>query len=164
MVFASVDECFDSRLDFGFESLFSGHLGVELVERAISNHYQVEGLFIGTNSPDINIARIQRRVLLHRGHYVDPARVPNRWEWSLANLRKHIGLFDFLEALDNSIEYKDELLEPSVQFRAKEGEIEFRSDELEDWSREFLHRLELAKERTNLAGRQGHPTERKPHS
>ena len=142
-----MSECFSSGLDFGFESNFSGRPGVDLLERAIANQYQVEGWFIGTRSPKINDDRIHRRVLLRRGHYVDPARTPNRWSWSLSNLRKHVDQFDYLEALDNSIDYKDELLEPRVQFRIEKGKIAFCSEELEDWSKDFLRRLELARER-----------------
>lgn len=59
-------------------------------------------------------------------------------------------LLDFLEALDNSIEYQDELLKPSVQFRAEKGKIIFLNEVLEDWSKDFLRRLELAGEREDL--------------
>ncbi|MCY3885564.1 MAG: hypothetical protein OXG24_11700 [Gammaproteobacteria bacterium] len=150
IVYEKITECFEARLDFGFESTFSGRPGVELLERAVANKYQVEGCYIGTRSPDINIERIHRRVVLRRGHYIDPARIPNRWNWSLSNLRKYIGLFDFLEALDNSVEHRDELLKPSVQFRAEKGKIVFLNEELEEWSKEFLRRLDLAKERDDL--------------
>lgn len=146
-VHIKVSECFESRLDFGFESTFSGRPGVKLLERAVTNQYQVEGWYIGTQSPEINIQRIHRRVVLRRGHYVDPARIPNRWNWSLSNLRQYFGVFDYLEALDNSIEYKEELLEPRVEFRAKKGNIVFRNEVLQEWSKDFLRRLELASER-----------------
>ena len=126
---------------------YSGRPGVELLERAVANQYQVEGCYIGTGSPDINIERIHRRVVRRRGHYIDPARIPNRWNWSLSNLRKHFEMFDFLEALDNSIKYKDELLKPIVQFRAEKGKIIFLNDQLEDWSKDFLRRLDVARER-----------------
>lgn len=40
-VYEKIAECFEPRLDFGFESSFSGRPGVELLERAVANRYQV---------------------------------------------------------------------------------------------------------------------------
>ena len=58
-----IKSSFEQRLDFGLESSFSDLQGSELMDRAIEEGYRMEGLYIGTESPEINITRINHRVL-----------------------------------------------------------------------------------------------------
>ena len=60
---AQTDAAFERRLNFGIESTYSGRPGREMVERARREDYRVEGVHIGTESPAINVARIERRML-----------------------------------------------------------------------------------------------------
>ncbi len=99
---AEVAEAIGQRLSFGIESTFSGRPGPGMVERVRKAGYRVEGVYLGTESPAINIARIEKRVLANTGHRVDPERVPERYKWSLSNLRRRVTEFDQLEVLDNS--------------------------------------------------------------
>ena len=87
IVDAEVAEAVANRLDFGTESTSSGRPGREMVDRVRNAGYRIEGIYIGTVSPEINIERIERRVRNNTGHRVDPARVPERYRYSLSNLR-----------------------------------------------------------------------------
>ena len=99
---AQVAEAIKRRQSFGIESTFSGRPGPDMVERVQQAGYRVEGIYLGTESPAINVARIEKRVLENTGHRVDPERVPERYKWSLSNLRRRVAEFDQLEVLDNS--------------------------------------------------------------
>lgn len=99
---AEVAEAIRHGLSFGIESTFSGRPGPEMVERVRQADYRIEGIYLGTESPAVNVARIEKRVLENTGHRVDPKRVPERYKWSLSNLRRRITEFDQLEVLDNS--------------------------------------------------------------
>ena len=102
IVDAEVAEAVANRLDFGTESTSSGRPGREMVDRVRNAGYRIEGIYIGTVSPEINIERIERRVRNNTGHRVDPARVPERYRYSLSNLRRTAEVFDQLVVIDNS--------------------------------------------------------------
>ena len=86
-----IAEAIGQRLDFGTESTYSGQPGRALVERVIEAGYRVEGVYFGTNDPQINIERIEQRVFAGTGRMVDPQRIPERWRYSLSNLQPHGG-------------------------------------------------------------------------
>ena len=90
---------------YGVENTYSGERGVNQVSDARSNGYRIHGHYLGTDSPQVNIDRIRRRVQERMGHDVDPGLVPTRWRYSLSNLRKTVGWFDELTIYDNSGEY-----------------------------------------------------------
>lgn len=72
LVDREVESYIAGRLDFGMESTFSGRPGVALMDRVIEEGYLDKGIYIGTNEPEINIARIAYRVRMNLGHRVDP--------------------------------------------------------------------------------------------
>lgn len=117
-----IEKIFAARMDFGFESTFSGRPGPALVRRAINEGYCVEGYFVGTDSWEINARRIEQRVATNTGHHVDPVRLPDRYRYSLSNLRRHLDDFDLLEAVDNSEPAPEGIPEPRVQFVVEKGQ------------------------------------------
>ncbi len=141
-----VDECFAGKLDFGFESTFSGHRGPELLDRALGEGYRVEGYYIGTRSTEVNAGRIEYRVLSNTGHYIDPRRLPERYRWSLSNLRRRLDDFDVVEVVDNSAEAEDRIPIPVVQFMAERGAVRTRlpEEDMAAWCAELLRRREVA--------------------
>ncbi|MDE0443911.1 MAG: hypothetical protein OXL38_17600 [Gammaproteobacteria bacterium] len=164
---AEIAKCFSERVSFGSESTFSGRPGPALLDRAVAGGYRVEGYYIGTESWEINARRIKRRVLANTGHDVDPAELPQRYRWSLSNLRKHLGKFDVVEVVDNSVDelmvvhgredepatgsggrWADGIPDPQVQFVAEKGEITMKAppQELAAWAAAQLRRLELARQ------------------
>ena len=147
-----VEECFAGKLDFGFESTFSGQRGPALLDRALGEGYRVEGYYIGTDSPEINASRIDYRVLSNTGHYIDPRRLPERYRWSLSNLRRRLDDFDIVEVVDNSGETVDRIPDPVVQFMAERGKVKTRlpEDGMAAWCAELLRRRDVAQRQAEI--------------
>lgn len=120
---AQIAEAIGQRLDFGTESTYSGQPGPAIVERVIEAGYRVEGVYFGTNDPQINIDRIEQRVFAGTGHMVDPQRIPERWRYSLSNLRRTAERFDQLQLLDNSEHDDFHLPRPVEQCRLERGKV-----------------------------------------
>ena len=102
IVEVEIQDAIAAQVSYGIESTYSGRPGRARVEEAKRHGYRVEGIYLGTESPEINIARIERRVLERTGHRVDPKLVPTRHKFSLSNLRRTVEQFDQLEVFDNS--------------------------------------------------------------
>ena len=141
---AEIAEALKRRLSFGIESTFSGRPGPEMVERVRQAGYRVEGIYLGTESPAINVARIEKRVLENTGHRVDPGRVPERYKWSLSNLRRRVTQFDQLEVLDNS---RDDVLgipDPVELCYLEKGKVMSRVDgkDMPVWCADWLVSVE----------------------
>ena len=142
IVDAQIDESIGERLNFGMESTYSGLPGPEMVRRVIREGYRVEGLYFGTADPSINIERIDHRVFAGTGHIVDPARIPDRWRYSLSNLRRTSERFDLLRIFDNS-EHDDFHLPRLVeQCRLKRGSVFWQAQEMASWCVKWLEGLD----------------------
>ena len=139
---AQIAESIERRLDFGTESTYSGLPGQTLVERAGKAGYRVEGIYLGTADPAINVERIRYRVRARTGHAVDAARIPARWKFSLSNLRTTAERFDLLRIFDNSAD--DELRTPCLveQCRLERGRAVWQAERLEPWCASWCERLE----------------------
>ena len=151
IVDCEIDSYVQNLLDFGIESTFSGCPGVAMLNRVIDAGYRTEGIYMGTETPSINIARIEYRTTVRVGHTVDPNRVPQRYRYSLSNLRQNFDRFDQLELIDNSDEDDDlHLPQPIRQCVVLKGSIEESLDheELAVWCKDLLNRIEQAKEQT----------------
>ena len=145
-----------ARMSFGIESTCSGRPGREMVERVRRANYRIEGIYIGTESPEINVARIERRVLEHTGHRVDPGRVPERYRCSLSNLRRSVEQFDQLEVLDNSRPDSLGIPQPVEQCVLECGEIVSRlpANEMAAWCAEWVRTVAQSRaEKQRLAER-----------
>ena len=142
---AEIAKCLAGSESFGSESTFSGRLGPLLVARAKAAGYRIEGYYIGTESPEINVRRIDERVLANTGHYVAAKEVPAQYGWSLSNLRKGLADFDLVEVVDNSAEAADRIPLPRTQFVAERGQVTIMcpADEMTSWCRELLRKREL---------------------
>ena len=152
IVEAEIESCFALGESFGTESTFSGQPGPALLARAAQKGYRIEGYYLGTESWEVNANRIDYRVLSNTGRYVDPKQLPQRYHWSLSNLRKRLHDFDFIEVTDNTEESADRIPDAVVQFVAEKGAITMQlvEDELAGWSKELLRRLELDRRREQM--------------
>ena len=152
---AWVEECFAGELDFGFETTFSGQRG--LLDRALGEGCRVEGYYIGTASPEINARRIDYRVLSNTGHLVDPRRLPERYRWSLSNLRRRLDDFDVLEVVDNSEETVDRIPDPVLQFASERGEMKtcLAEEGMAAWCSELLRRRDVAQRQARIREARG---------
>ena len=141
IVDAQIDESISERLNFGIESTYSGLPGRDMVERVIRVGYRVEGLYFGTDDPRINIERIEYRVFAGTGHAVDRARIPDRWKYSLSNLRRTAERFDLLRLFDNSEHDDFHLPRPIEQCRLERGRVSWEVADPAPWCATWLQRL-----------------------
>ncbi len=83
------------------ETVLSHPSKLEFVKAAKKESYKTYLYFIGTNSPEINIQRINSRVI-KGGHAVPIAKVKSRYKNSIAILKKSVRVFDRVYIFDNS--------------------------------------------------------------
>lgn len=157
VVEAEIDEAIAGRESYGIESTYSGRPGRERVAQAQRAGYRIEGIYLGTESPDINVARIERRVRERTGHRVDPGLIPVRYRYSLSNLRRTVEQFDQLEVFDNSQDGPEGFPDPIEQCCIELGEVVSRLEErdMANWCAGWLRGVEQSlAERKCLAERQ----------
>ena len=130
---AQINRAIEQQIDFGMESTYSGLPGPTMVDRVIKAGYRVEGVYMGTDSPAINVARVAYRVEVNTGHYVNPDRLPQRYGHSLANLRKTAEKFDSLEILDNSTDDERHQTRVNQQLWLEKGVVRSQAEPLRDW-------------------------------
>ena len=138
---AQIEESIDQRLDFGTEITDSSQPALALMERVIKAGYRVEGVFLGTNDPQINTDRIEHRVFAGTGHMVDPKRIPERWRSSLSNLRHSAERFDLLRLLDNSEHDASRRPRPVEQCRLERGKVTWQIEAPVPWCMKWLQGL-----------------------
>jgi predicted ABC-type ATPase len=79
----------------------SGHNYLKMMLDAQQLGFDVILIYVGTTSSDINVARVNNRVLLG-GHDVPEEDIRRRYERSLANLPLAVSRSDFALLFDNS--------------------------------------------------------------
>lgn len=130
------EACLRDRRSLAFETVFSGPDKPEFVRRAIVAGYFVRIFFVGTERPEINAARIARRVL-EGGHDVPIRKIVDRWGRSIANAGSVAAEVDRLYLYDNSIDDR----EAQLVIRASEGRLIKEYIELPAWTAPILDRL-----------------------
>jgi len=86
---------------FAAETVFSHPSKVDLIRQAKAAGFDVHLVFIATEEPAINRARVRQRVQLG-GHDVPVEKIAPRYERALANLRDALPLVDHAYLYDNS--------------------------------------------------------------
>ena len=111
--------CLRERKSLMFETVFSAPDKLDFVERAKDAGYFVRMVFVGTDGPHINVARVAIRVE-GGGHPVPEEKISSRYTKSLENaVEATSNLADRAYFFDNSID--DEL--PRLMFRTVDGEL-----------------------------------------
>lgn len=88
---------------FGFETVGSHPSKVEMLENAKKLGYLVTVLFVSTESPSINIRRIEDRVKVG-GHGVPDEKVRARYRRTMRLLPRYFDVADIATVWDNSID------------------------------------------------------------
>lgn len=112
------EECLNTGRSMLIESVFSAPDKLDFIQRAKEAGFFIRFFFIGTDSPEINAARVTRRVL-HGGHEVPIPKIISRYSKSIANASVALLIADRGYVYDNSVTDHD----PKILFRARNGEI-----------------------------------------
>ncbi len=110
----------------------------EFVRRALALGYFVRIFFVGTSRPEINAARVARRVL-QGGHEVPIRKIVDRWARSIANAASVAAEVDRFYVYDNSVDDRD----AQLVLRAAEGHVVKAYDDAPAWAGPILERLVL---------------------
>jgi predicted ABC-type ATPase len=94
-------DCVQRRVSFSFETVMSHASKIELLKQCRAAGYLVVINFVGTESPDINVARVAQRVAL-KGHGVPKERIIDRYARTMALLPSALAECDRGVLFDNS--------------------------------------------------------------
>lgn len=130
------EACLRERRSLAFETVFSGSDKTVFVRRAITAGFFVRLFFVGTDGPEINAARVARR-MLEGGHEVPIRKILDRWGRSIANCAAVATMVDRLYLYDNSVDGR----EPQLVLRAAEGSVERRYHSARPWMEPIITRL-----------------------
>lgn len=89
------------KMNFAVETTLSGNHELSLMQTAQDSGYKVNMVYVCVENPMIAIGRISQRVR-DGGHFVPQEDVIRRYERSLNNLEKALGLSDRAFLLDNT--------------------------------------------------------------
>jgi predicted ABC-type ATPase len=130
------EACLSAERSLAFETVFSAPDKPEFVRRALSLGYFVRIFFVGTARPEINAARVARRVL-QGGHEVPIRKIVDRWARSIANAASIAAEVDRFYIYDNSVDDND----AQLILRAAEGHVSRQYVEPPTWSEPIVTRL-----------------------
>jgi predicted ABC-type ATPase len=129
------EACLRAARSLAFESVFSAEDKPEFVRRALAAGYFVRVFFVGTERPEINAARVARRVL-QGGHEVPIRKIVDRWARSIANAASIAAEVDRFYVYDNSVDDRDAQLVLRTT-----GQIARQYGEPPTWSAPIVTRL-----------------------
>jgi predicted ABC-type ATPase len=127
------EDCLAKRESLCFETVLSAPDKIDFIKRAKEAGYFIRLFFVGTDSPEINSARIARRVM-EGGHDVPIAKIISRYSKSMANCCVALRLVDRGYVYDNSVDFVD----PKLIFRTTDGLLEKKYGEINPWAWEIL--------------------------
>ena len=124
------EKCIADGRSLLFETVLSAPDKVPFVQRAKQQGYFIRLFFIGTDSPQVNAARVAQRVMLG-GHDVPIPKIISRYYKSIANGERLVSVADRLYVCDNSIDN----VFPQLLFRTADGELVKRYAPVRDWAK-----------------------------
>ena len=130
------EACLREQRSLAFETVFSAPDKPEFVRRALAAGYFVRIFFVGTARPEINAARIARRVL-EGGHDVPIRKIVDRWAKSIANAAAVAAEVDRVYLYDNSVDDRD----AELVVRASAGRVVKTYVEPPRWMAPIFQRL-----------------------
>jgi predicted ABC-type ATPase len=122
-------QCLAAGEGFIFETVMSSVDKIAFIKTARERDYFIRLFFIGTDSPEINAARITRRVL-GGGHDVPIPKIISRYFRSISNCEIAAKLVDRLYVYDNSVENAS----AKLLFRASDGKLAKEYSRIHPWA------------------------------
>jgi predicted ABC-type ATPase len=98
-----LERAIDERLDFAFETTLGANTIPRLLRKAASAGLKIYVWYVGLESPELHIARVQSRVA-RGGHHISEADIRRRYERSRLNLIDLLPVLRALRIFDNSAE------------------------------------------------------------
>jgi predicted ABC-type ATPase len=130
------ETCLRERRSLAFETVFSAVDKPAFVRQALALGYFVRIFFVGTDGPEINAARVARRVI-QGGHEVPIRKIIDRWAHSIANAASVAAEVDRFYVYDNSVDDRD----AQLVLRAAEGRVVKAYGDAPAWAGPILERL-----------------------
>lgn len=130
------EKCLSERKSLCFETVLSMPDKIDFIKRAKEAGYFIRLFFVGTDSPEINSARIARRVM-EGGHDVPIAKIISRYSKSIANGCVALRIVDRGYVYDNSVDFAD----PRLLFRTSNGLLEKQYGIVNPWALEILESI-----------------------
>ena len=93
----------EKKKDFTFETVLSTDRNLNLLRIARENDYFVRGIYVLTNNPGVNVARVNVREALG-GHGVPEEKIRSRYSKALALIPQLVEVCDILHIYDNTKE------------------------------------------------------------
>ncbi|MEO7034451.1 MAG: zeta toxin family protein [Polyangiaceae bacterium] len=128
--------CLRDGRSLAFETVFSAPDKLDFVRRAKAAGYFIRIFFVGTEGPEINAARVTRR-MLEGGHEVPLRKIVDRWARSITNAAIIAPEVDRFYLYDNSIDNR----EAQLVVRAADGRVQRLYVELPAWSAPIVGRF-----------------------
>ena len=132
------EACLGERKSMLMESVFSASDKLDFIRRVKEANFFIRFFFISTDSPQINAARVARRVM-DGGHDVPINKIISRYNQSIANSVIAMSLVDRAYGYDNSIDDRD----PKKLFRTKDGNVfkTYSDLKLHEWGQMMIEEL-----------------------
>lgn len=97
-----IKECMEQGITFNQETTLTGHSVINNIVKAKEMGYKVELYYVGLQNVELAIDRVRGRVL-NGGHGIEESDIRRRYDKSMENLKKVIGICDSVEIYDNTI-------------------------------------------------------------
>ena len=132
------EECLRNKRNMLVETVLSTEEKIDFIRRAKEAGFFIRVFFIGTDTPEINAARVARRIL-EGGHEVPIGKIIKRYFSSMQMCVYAAALSDRLYVNDNSVEG----CSPELLFRTHDGKLYKKYSDLikHDWAKEILKQL-----------------------
>ncbi|MDR2497226.1 MAG: zeta toxin family protein [Tannerellaceae bacterium] len=127
------DRCIAEGRGLIFETVMSAPDKVDFITMARERGYFIRLFFIGTDGPDVNIRRVNRRVM-NGGHGVPLDKIISRYAKSITNCARLVPIVDRLYVYDNSVDNEF----PKLLFRTAGGGLMRQYAEPHGWAREIF--------------------------
>ena len=126
------NDCIKKEQSFSFETVLSTNRNISLLKEAKQKGYFIRGIFVLTNSAELNVLRVYARYQ-NGGHNVPSDKILSRYDKSIANLPEFILLCDVCHVYDNTGQ------EPKRIFKKKKNDIAFWTTQY--WTKKKISQL-----------------------